>query len=160
MQLLLPFLEAENPKFVLTNGGGRLSMKIQKHVGDILVQNGRLISIEVKVEKEDKHENFFLETWSNRKWFTPGWMYTTDCDRLWYFFLKERKLYSIDFGRLRQWAFWLKDGRGPFYSYKEKKQKEYEQNNDTWGRCVPIDVIREAIGFERECLVPGLIANP
>ncbi len=111
---------------------------LQHTVGDILVRNQSAdTSLDLKVEVDARYGNFFLETWSNRSRFTLGWMYTASYDWLAYYFLQERKLYLLDFLKLRRWAFNY-NGDGGFYEYPEREQRKYHQLNDTWGRCVPI----------------------
>ena len=102
--------------------------------------------MELKVEAANKHGNFFLETWSNREWFTLGWMYKLQADVLLYYFLQERELYSIKVPALKEWAFGVGDGQGAIYKYLERKQSKYNQRNDTWGRCVPIAELQKALG--------------
>jgi len=66
-------------------------------------------------------------------------------DILLYYFIKERLLYSIDFFKLRSWAFM----DGNIYKYPEKPQGKYSQLNDTWGRCVPIIAIEKEVGLRK-----------
>ena len=47
------------------------------------------------------------------------------------------RLYFIPFKKLRRWAFHDHN----IYKWPERKQGKYQQLNDAWGRCVPIDVI-------------------
>jgi len=160
---IVTFLEtqAHHGRFVLTNKG-RLAESLQKTVGDAAVNCplNKIWGIEFKVEEENKHGNFYLETWSNLCFKTTGWMYNLDADVLLYYFLNDKHLFSIPFRRLCRWAFGCgaTDERidpGRIYSFREKKQKKYKQLNDTWGRCVPIDVVREEVGFEEYKLCSG-----
>jgi len=148
---LLPLLKekAFDGRFVFTDKG-RLSKLLQKIVGDAIFNDrkGTVWSIEVKAEKENKHGNFFLETWSNRKRYTPGWMFNCDADMLWYFFLDEMRLFAFYLPELKWWAFAKENGRGlagRIWDFPAKRQSKYEQMNDTWGRCVPIAVIVEEV---------------
>jgi hypothetical protein len=145
MKDVVPFLHAHSHKgrFVLTNKG-RLSKELQKQYGDAMAETSvGITAVEVKAEFENKYGNLFLETWSNRERFTPGWMFTLNADYLLYYFLTERQMLSIRFPLLRRWAF----HEGRIYEYEEKCQAKYSQRNDTWGRCVPIDVVREEVTF-------------
>jgi hypothetical protein len=147
-QLCLPFIELEYPNFVRTNGKTTCSKYLQKHRGDVIVSlpnEEGVECFEIKTERKNRYGNFFLETWSNRKWFNPGWMFTTNCDKLWYVFLESRELFIIPFSKLRTWAFI----GGNIYEWEEKPQREYDQLNDTWGRPVPISLIKEKVGFRR-----------
>lgn len=147
MKDIVPFIASQstNGRFVLTNKG-RLSKELQKKYGDAFSETeAGIISVEFKAERENGHGNFFLETWSNRHWFTLGWMYTLDADMLLYYFLAERQMYSIPFPKLRKWAF----HENRIYSFPEKQQNKYVQMNDTWGRCVPITVVRNEVGLRQ-----------
>lgn len=62
-----------------------------------------------------------------------------------YFFIKEQDFYIIKLSELRQWAFQRnsKLGRGNrIEDFEEKEQRKREQLNDTWGRCVPIAILK------------------
>ncbi|MHC4510749.1 MAG: hypothetical protein ACYTAO_17640, partial [Planctomycetota bacterium] len=155
-------------KYLLTHGRGEVSFALQHSAGDILARkDGKLVAIELKVEQGDKWGNFFLETWSNRQRFTTGWMfppkldYRTRPDFLWYMFLDEHRLYSIDFAKLWDWAFrkpsaTIAGGTGRLFDFRERLQGKTTQRNDTWGRAVPIDVIRNEIGFRFEETLPSV----
>lgn len=131
--------------FVIPSRNGALSLFLQKEIGDILIKNKNYFSsIDVKVEIKNKYNNFFLETWSNRKRFTLGWMYNSHCDGIWYYFYEEKTLYRIPFKKLKEWAFIKRE----IYKYPEKQQLKYDQQNDTWGRCVPIETIEKEVGFK------------
>lgn len=151
MEDIIPFLKTTslNGQYVLTNKGN-LAKELQKTIGDAALnaKDGKIYCLEIKAEVENKYGNFFLETWSNRKWFNPGWMYTLRTDILLYYFCKEKDLYTIDFNKLKAWAFI----DGNIYKYPEKSQSKYTQLNDTWGRCVPISVIEESVGFKKHLL--------
>ena len=141
MEILRPFIEqrAFNGQYVVTSKGP-LARDLQITAGDVLYNSDKdtVFSIEIKAEESNKHGNFFLETWSNRKWYTPGWMITLKTDLLLYHFLKDDLLYRIPFQKLKRWAF--HDRR--IYNYPERQQSKYSQPNDTWGRCVPIEKLR------------------
>src|SRR5882672_6997215 len=143
MEILRPMIEhwAFNGQYVLAFKG-RLSMELQRTVGDVLLNSGdaeTVISLECKAEEENTHGNFFLETWSNRSRFTTGWMFTLNADWLLYHFLKEDELYVLPFLKLKCWAFGLEGGDGHIYKFPEKPHRKRAQANDTWGRCVPIE---------------------
>jgi len=149
--ILFPYLQhrAKNKQAVLTEKG-RLSFEFQTTVGDALYNNskGNIIGVEFKVEAENKHGNFFLETWSNltfdSRYRKPGWLYTLHTDYIWYYFLNTDQLYIIDFSKLFHWAF-SKGGR--VFDFPEKEQNKYNQKNATWGRCVPIETVKSEVGF-------------
>jgi hypothetical protein len=144
MAILIPFIEQKSIRYVLTNKGN-VSKELQKTCGDALINSddGTIWAIEIKAERRNKTGNFYLETWSNRKWYTVGWMFNLNTDILLYFFLEDMLLYSIKFRDLRHWAF----VKGRIYDFQEKPQTKYSQLNDTWGRCVPIGVIGDEVGF-------------
>ncbi len=141
MDAILPFLmmKAYSGQFVTTNKG-RLSKFLQATVGDLLVNmEDEIYSIELKVEQENTHNNFFIETWSNKKFSHKniGWIFKLDCDFLWYYFMQSDELYSIYFPELWKWCF----EKNRLYDFPEKAQRKYEQLNKTCGRCVPIRAI-------------------
>ena len=138
MQDIIPFLEKQCPRYILTSKG-RLSKELQMQYGDAIAQthNGKVVAIEFKAEQKNKHGNLFLETWSNRSRFTPGWMYNLNADMLLYYFLKPRGMVTMSFPALRKWAFHSRN----IYRYPELEQNKRDQKNDTWGRCVPISAL-------------------
>lgn len=140
MVILRPFIQqrAWNGQYVTTSKGA-LARELQKSVGDFLYNGDAetVYGVEVKVEQNNRHGNFFLETWSNRSRFTLGWMYTLNTDLLLYHFLEDDLLYKIPFRKLRVWSF----HKGRIYDFPEREQAKRAQMNDTWGRCVPIDVV-------------------
>lgn len=123
----------------------------QRMYGDLESKNsnGKPLFIEVKTEQSMYTNNFFWETWSN--WHNDnsrnrkGWMLTLCVKWFLYFFYDEGRLYRIPFDGLLDWAFEL----GNIYGkYDERAQKKYVQKNNTRGVCVPINVIRQQVGFE------------
>ena len=151
MEDVLPWigLMSLSGQFVLTEKG-RLSKELQKVAGDILYNrksDGALLCCELKAEEENKYGNFYLETWSNRSRFNLGWMFKLDSDILLYYFLEEKDLYVINFVKLRKWAFGANGNAGRIYAFPEKPQNKRAQLNDTWGRCVPVSVIENEVGF-------------
>lgn len=155
IELAMPLIQqmSHDGRYVLTNKGN-LAKELQKTAGDVMLNtcDGRIWGIEIKGEEENKHNNFFLETWSNLSRFTPGWMLTLKTDILLYCFIKEKDLYSMGFNRLRTWAFTQRR----IYDFQEKPQGKYAQMNDTWGRCVPIQTIGKEVGFTRYLLEEGI----
>jgi hypothetical protein len=161
MEDLLPFLKDHSfeGRFVLTHQGP-LSQFLQKTVGDVILNSSpdKVWSVELKAEEDCRTGNFFLETWSNRRRFTPGWMFTLQADFLFYYFVGPKALYVVQLPRLKQWAF-VQEGRsghpGRLWDFPEKPQAKYDQPNDTWGRCVPILTLREEMGFSAYNLEGG-----
>lgn len=159
---IVPFIRsrATGGQFVLTDKG-TLSELLQKSAGDALLNFAtRCWGVELKTEEENKYGNFFLETWSNRKFSmqNPGWMYTLKTDILLYYFLNSGELFSMKFDDLWDWSFCKRSERGlcgRVYDYPEKPQGKYEQLNETWGRCVPIEVIGREVGFRKYLYVSG-----
>jgi hypothetical protein len=50
--------------------------------------------------------------------------------------------------RLKQWSF-SSGEEGGIYRWPEKRQGRYVQANDSWGRCVPVDVLEQEVGAKR-----------
>jgi hypothetical protein len=173
MRDIVPFLRGRSfeGRFVLTDKG-RLSEFLQRTVGDVLLNGarGNCWSVEVKCEASNEHGNFFLEEWSNCVWnsdaehrFRPGWMYTLDADILLYYFVRQKELYSILFGRLRRWAFLARGAAGNpgrLFDFPQKPQTKYDQRNVTRGRCVPIETVREEVGLRQYSLRCAVLSEP
>lgn len=146
-EILEPFIRqrAFNGQYVTTDKG-RLARRLQATVGDVLMNDkrGKIVSLELKAEEENAHGNFFIETWSNRSRWTVGWFLKLEADVLLYHFLKEDELYVINFVRLRRWLLTSSESnswRPPIGRFSERPQSKYQQRNDTWGRCVPIQQV-------------------
>lgn len=92
-------------------------------------------NIELKVEANNKYNNLFIESWSDKNKQVPGWFYTTNFDFLFYAFLKQRQLFIIGISDLKR-AMSIR-------TFKEKEQNKYKQSNNTYGFCVPIDYLKE-----------------
>lgn len=144
---LEPYLKrrAFDGRFVRT-AKGPLSLELQKSVGDVLVNSTREHVTAIEVKAELKHTgNLFIERWSNRKRFTPGWFETLSTDLLWCHFLDVDVVYELPFQRLRQWMYWH-EGRGhpAAHKFEIAKQGKYEQLNDTWGYIVSLAELKSA----------------
>lgn len=156
-RILRPWLaaRADDGRWVVTDKG-RLARIFQEKYGDVVMnRRGQLVTIELKAEQRQTG-NLFLEDWSNRP-VNPGWMYKLDTDFLLYHFLDADWLGIIPFPALRQWAFEepsmqrAADGRhrcGRLYDFASRPQASYDQLNQTWGRIVPVEVIREEVGLQ------------
>jgi hypothetical protein len=146
---LMPYIQegSYNGQSVVRTAKGRLAKELQLTIGDVLINrpDDSIESLEIKTERENKYGNLFLETWSNRKWFNPGWMIHCNADWLLYYFLASDELYAVRLPRLKEWAF----HKGRIYDYKERRQEKYQQLNDTWGRPVPISVLRHECGLQQ-----------
>lgn len=149
--------QAHDGMFVL-NSKGELAEQLQKTVGDALLNDrtGRLLAIEMKIEQRFTG-NFFFETWSNLSRFKRGWLDHLQCHALLYHFLETRDLYSIPFEKLKRWCFHpnsadQNSNPGNLHRFKERLQRKTQQMNDTWGVCVPIQVIRAEVGFRQYVL--------
>lgn len=105
--------------------------------------------IELKIEEANSHGNLFIETWSNKNWWNPGWIFKTKAEWLFYYFLQEDELYRIRIEDLRRFVFGIgKTGTvSAFAKYREKPQKKYNQPNQTCGLCVPIKDIEAQAGL-------------
>lgn len=164
MAILTPFLKtrSHDGRLVLTSKG-RLARHLQETIGDALFNSDAetIWSVEIKVEEEDRHGNFFLETWSNKnlsdkfshaqRGSNPGWLLKLQADLLFYYFAASDELYIIDLFALKRWAFTVnEDGHPTIDRYREKLQGKRTQLNDTWGRCVPIVDIMKALPGTRK----------
>lgn len=158
LALLLPAIGAValEGRYVVTNKG-RLSRELQIRAGDVLFnakKNGDVVGVEIKIE-ESTTGNLFLETWSNRKWRTPGWLVTNNADLLCYMFLDSLTVHVGSLPRLASWAFGDGEGEGQIYRYREVKQRKREQLNDTWARLVPVADLKAHAGLRTYQLQDG-----
>jgi hypothetical protein len=132
------------------NGKGRLARELQASAGDIILNtdSDTIVAVELKAERRGSR-NLFLEAWSNRSRFNPGWMWKSDADLLLYHFLSVDELYCIDFQRLKRWFHDCENhSRPPWTQWPQALQGRYEQRNDTWGVLIPIAQIGEHVGFD------------
>jgi len=168
---LRPYLnEITDGHFVLVNKGAH-ARRLQEELGDLLAnlaprhdptagplaEEGRLIAIELKVERRFTG-NLFLETWSNRnlgdatshaeRGSNPGWLFKTRSDLLFYYFLDADTLCISNVLALKRWAFRVakKNDPWPVLNYPERAQGQYQQKNDTHGVCVPIADLQRELG--------------
>lgn len=162
LKIILPWLEIHSNSFVMTSKG-RLSKELQKKYGDVFIQHkqGAIFTVEIKSENKWTG-NLFLETFSNGSTYNPGWMYTLNADLLFYHFMDCNLLYIIKLDILKAW-FFFGNGRKivtdlnnnlvvqdaqyvPGYQrFPQKRQNKYNQKNDTWGVCVPIEIISQEV---------------
>ena len=154
LAILMPYLLEESDGRLVLTSKGRLAPFLQETVGDLMMNtpDGRLWSVELKAEIENKWGNFFFETWSNRnledrdshafRGSNVGWLAKLRADMLFYHFIESDDLYIFDLFKLKRWAFGGGETTGRLYQYPERRQSKYQQRNDTWGRCVPIPVIK------------------
>jgi hypothetical protein len=137
---------------------GAVGIALQKQFGDLFIQETetKLTSIELKAEEEFTG-NLFLETWSNRNLESKlshaergsevGWLYKSRADVLFYYFLNTDHLFVCDMFSLQKWAFGTRGAKkeARIFSFPEKPQGKYSQLNDTWGRCVKIEVLQREL---------------
>lgn len=160
------FSEVSNGVWLRVQGSAT-ARALQPIWGDVFLMSpkGALAAAEVKIE--GRHTgNLFLETWSNRNltdeesWVllgqNPGWMQKTRADFLVYFFLDSGDLYVLRTFNLVVWAnspsriHWSKGSR--IHDFKEIPQRKLQQKNDTWGRLVPVEVLKEEVGLTHRVL--------
>ena len=149
MQELIPFIKKKSfdGRFVVFNNGS-LVLEFQKKAGDVIFHSDadRYYTIDFKVEEENKWSNFFIEIYSNKTKDkeTPGWYTYGKFDLLGYYFFAEKIIYTMRMDNLRTW------GEQNLHRYPLKKQRKRIQANNTWGKCVPIDVLCAAINVKVE----------
>ena len=158
LRTIVPLLTKSFNGRIVSTASGSMSIELQKEAGDYLAQvaNGNdflsrefrsdVVGIELKVE--GKHTgNIFVETFSNKKFWTPGWISNCRADYMLYHFLDASVCYVINMWSLKKFCFTTPGRRGTagrLFDYQEVKQKKHEQKNDTWGRLVPINDLRDA----------------
>lgn len=154
-EILRPYLvEQSNGRYVVTSKGP-LARWLQESVGDVIINTRKeeVCAIELKAERIHTG-NLFLETWSNKnlnnreshaeRGGNPGWFWKIRSDVLLYYFIDVDKLYSLDVFTLKRWGFGHgpkgKESHGRLFDFPEKVTR-VDQENDTWGRCVPVQVL-------------------
>lgn len=121
---------------------------------------GNVLVVEFKAERRFTG-NLFLELHSNLSQgrYSPGWFYKSKADVLIYHFLDNDRLFVIDLPRLQKWAFHANDSHVPaIMRFRTMVQYAHEQKNSTCGAIVPIEVIRQKVGFRYEIEVPAITA--
>jgi site-specific DNA-methyltransferase (adenine-specific) len=129
------------------------SQEDQRFKGDycMIMPNEKKVLIEIKTEKQNKYKNLFLEWWSNKSNGKVGWMQYSSSEYLFYYFLDTKELFSMKLKKLQEWA------KNNIDKYPLKLQTKNEQSNDSWGYCVPIDILRELgtkINFSEYIIIP------
>lgn len=59
--------------------------------------------IEVKVEQSSQTGNFYIETISNNTKRSQGWLYTTQSNYIYYYFLDTKELHVLHVEKFREW---------------------------------------------------------
>lgn len=97
----------------------------------------------VKAEHKNVYGNFFLETWRDKSKGVRGWIHK-ECSAKWlaYYFIEDKELWMISLPSLKVWAF----GFGRLQKFTEKVQSKRLQENDAWGRVVPIELLERELG--------------
>jgi len=120
---------------------GEMAREFQLTSGDYVVNSDALTAwrIECKCERDNRHGNFFVETYSNLSRGKPGWFWTQQADFLLYHFLREGDVYLMSLPTLRRWLYSAdSQGRPRIHRYPHRQQRVHAQLNDTWGYCVNI----------------------
>lgn len=132
----------ERYDFVIHTDSFKNNRTYQSLYGDYLcVKTDEKHFIEVKAEKQNKYNNFYLETWSNKPQ-NVGWFKKCKADVILYHFLDDNVIYLFDLGIAQQY---IKDSEGV---YAEKPQSKYSQMNKAYGLCVPIADIMKHAGID------------
>lgn len=167
-KIIYDYLEFKNNSYaqIYDKFDGVCEKTMQKH-GDFIMfhKNGKMDWIEVKVEEENRHGNFFIETFSNKnissisnhyeRASTPGWIYTSRAGWIFYYFINSDELFMLPLFELKKWLLGEDEtniGHPVIDRYKEKSQDKYVQLNDTWGRCVPITDVLNQLGTKERLL--------
>lgn len=169
---LHPWLQYRTDGHYVITHKGPLAKLLQEQVGDVLLnsENGTLWSIECKAEERNAKSNFFLESWSNKSRFNPGWFWKIEADFLLYHFLNDGtddkdECYVMRLAELREWAFKTVpgiDGAPDVWRmcrWSERRQSNHNQLNDTWGFCVPITEVLAGVKSAKRIYLDGCKAT-
>jgi len=126
-------------------------LQVDLHADGLYVANGKVCRIDAKIESEWTGR-LFLETWSNKSEKTPGWLFAQPAKNLEiaYLFVDRQALFVLSLTSLQSWA--VTNGLARFHPVKQGRR---EQKNDTWGRVVPVAVLRAEVGFLYEFNAPA-----
>jgi len=163
-RILEPFYRKHSfeSRFVFADKGKLADILQREMAVDTVVQKkeNALVMIEEKIVRWPgfPYKAFTFETWSctvpgrERK----GWMYTAQCDILFYCFVQADEnsivLYSIPFDKLHAWFF--ENER-----YSQYRTTTTEQINRTECRIVPICDVVEAIPEAKRFMIPPVVIN-
>lgn len=121
----------------------------QRTLGDFSYYESHSIKyLELKSELENKYDNLFIETWSNKDKGIKGWFDKLKADTLGYHFIKDKIFYLIPFNDLKNLLHCKWDGKSIIEYFPEKPQYKYDQDNNSFGRCVPIKLILGKLNVE------------
>ena len=117
-----------------------------EYLGDFTYQihpQEQTTNVLVKAEQKNIYGNFFLETWRDKSKGVRGWLYN-ECSANWlaYYFVEDKELWMISLPALKVWAFDF----GRLEKFAEKVQSKRLQENDAWGRVVPINILERELG--------------
>jgi hypothetical protein len=128
---------------------GPMARAFQLTSGDYVVNSDELTAyrIEHKCEYTNKYGNFWLETFSNKSRGKLGWLFTNQADFLLYHFMREGQVYLVSLPALRRWLYSESSSRNKpiAHRYPHRMQVTHAQMNDTWGYCVPIVHVQDAL---------------
>jgi hypothetical protein len=117
-----------------------------EYLGDFTYQihpQAEPVNVLVKAEQKNIYGNFFLETWRDKSKGVRGWLHN-ECSAQWlaYYFVEDKELWMMSLASLKVWAF----GFGRLEKFPEKVQSKRLQENDAWGRVVPITTLVRELG--------------
>lgn len=158
-EFLFPSIAFEG-RYVHVNKGD-MAREFQALHGDYIFNSDddTAYRIEHKCEYANAYNNFFIETFSNKRRGNPGWFWKLEADFLLYHFLRDGEVYVMKLAALRAWLY-ESDANGypNVHRYRHKLQRKHQQKNDTTGYCVSIADTENAITVKRY-IVPKLILN-
>jgi hypothetical protein len=127
---------------------GDMAKAFQATQGDYVfnLDDDTAVRVEHKCEYTNAYGNFFIETFSNKSRGNPGWFWKLESDYLMYHFMREGEVYIMGLAALRNWLYEPSpNGQPNIHKYPHKGQSRYDQKNDTWGYCVSVEDITNAI---------------
>jgi len=145
-KLIQPLLQhLSGGRYLSTKGfTGSLSKTFQldMQLGDyFIVLNGKYCCLEVKHDRViGRTNNMFVETWSNKSIGRPGWIRNSNATHLLYHDVTRHRAHILRMGSLQSLC------TDEFLcGYRERPQGGVPQDNDTFGRLVPISDIHKRL---------------
>ncbi len=119
--------------------------------GILWTKKGRAIPVELKTDKYTTG-NIFFETVSNLKYNTPGCMYKTKAEYLYYYFPNYRRMYCIPMNEYRQW---VEEHKHEFPVQRVRNEnKKTKQIHYACGYLIPLEKLEEAFPHWRKFDMP------
>lgn len=120
---------------------------------DFVIQktDGKMIRAEIKTDTYTSG-NIYYETVSNEEYSTDGCMKKTDCDYLFYYFLKFDKLYILKMDKYKEFAEGLIKSGHPAVQRKSVANQQKNYVSHSIGYTIPLMLLEEMME-KTDCII-------